>query len=92
MDCYLDEFRPVDEESSHDIPKDIEDKMLNALVYGLIWGIGGCIEELTRFKFDAFFKELLNGENVIETHALDLGEDKQGAYEPTKINVKLGDV
>jgi len=28
----------------------------NALVYGLIWGIGGCIEESTRARFDGFFK------------------------------------
>jgi len=32
------------------------ERMTNALVYGLIWGIGGCIEEGTRGKFDAFFK------------------------------------
>jgi hypothetical protein len=50
--------------------------MINALSYGLIWGIGGCIEELTRNRFDAFFKELIAGEDVITNHALDLGEDK----------------
>jgi len=92
IDCYLDEFKPHEEDTSYEQPKDIEDKMLNALVYGIIWGVGGCIEELTRGKFDAFMKELLTGEDVITNYCLDLGEDKQGVYEPQKINVKLGDI
>jgi hypothetical protein len=57
MDCYLNEFKPPEEDpEDFEQPKDMGDKMLNALVYGLIWGIGGCVEELTRHKFDAFFK------------------------------------
>jgi dynein heavy chain len=57
----------------------------------LIWGIGGCIEETTRGKFDAFFKQLLNGEDVMTEHTLDLGEEKNSTYEPMKIDVKMGD-
>jgi len=57
MDCYLNAFKPPEEDpEDFEQPKDIMDKMTNALVYGLIWVIGGCIEESTRMKFDAFFK------------------------------------
>lgn len=68
------------------------DKMVNSLVYGLIWGVGGCIDELTRFKFDAFFKQLIAGEDVMTEHSLDLGDEKNSTYEPMKIDVKLGEI
>ena len=93
IDCYMTEYKPdgVDAEEI-DIPSNIDDRLLNAFVYAIIWGIGGCIEEMTRNKFNSFFKELLAGDDVITAHALDLGEDKQGKYEAQKINVKIGDV
>jgi hypothetical protein len=59
IDCYLNEFKPPDDLESDDefeVPRDIGDKMTNALIYGMIWGVGGCIEEATRPRFDEFFK------------------------------------
>ena len=42
-------------------------------------------------RFDAFFNELLIGENIIELHQLDLGAEKEGIYEPVNFNIKFGD-
>jgi len=94
MDCYLDQFKPgpEDEPENFEQPKDMWDRIINSLVYGLIWGIGGCIEELTRGKFDAMFKQLLAGEDVMTEYSIDLGEEKNASYEPTKIDVKLGEI
>ena len=93
IDCYMEQYKPKgDDADGIEIPKDIDDRLVNSLMYATIWGIGGCIEELTRYKFDAFLKELISGEDVITNHALDLGEDKQGVYEAQKINIKLPDV
>lgn len=50
MAMHLPKF--ADEEIK--IPNDIEEKLINALLYAAIWGIGGCIDETTRSKFDAF--------------------------------------
>lgn len=93
IDCYMAEYKPesVDAEEI-EIPKDIEDRLVNALLYAAIWGIGGCVEELTRNRFDSFFKEVIAGDDVITNHALDLGEDKQGIYETPQIKVKMGDI
>ena len=89
IECYVKPYRKVfaDQEDIK-IPNDIDDKMINALLYGTIWGIGGCIDELTREKFDVFMQELILGENVIEKYAIDLGDAKQ---EPMKIPNKMND-
>jgi dynein heavy chain len=62
--------------------------LINALIYGTIWGIGGCIDETTRANFDVFFQDLLIGENVIEKYKVDLGEKK---YDAMKIPNKMGE-
>jgi hypothetical protein len=46
--------KPKTEEEELDMPKDIEDKLYNALIYSAIWGIGGCLDENTRSRFDIF--------------------------------------
>jgi dynein heavy chain len=93
IDCYMKPYKPLGGDAEEvEIPKDIDDRLINSLIYATIWGIGGCIEESTRAKFDLFLKELISGEDVIINHALDLGEDKQGAYEAQKINIKFPDV
>ena len=68
------------------------ERMTNALIYGLIWGIGGCIDELTRSKFDVMFKSLIAGEDVMTEYAIDLGEELNSTYTPMKIDVKLGEI
>jgi dynein heavy chain len=96
--CYIDQFRPKeteeDEEVEHVLPKDIDDKLYNALLYSLIWGIGGIVDENGRIKFDEFLNKLIAGEEVIEAYNLDLGQDdnnERKVYEPMKLNNKLGE-
>lgn len=33
-----------------------------ALILGLYWGLGGCLDEISKIKFDSFFKSLYTGE------------------------------
>ena len=55
IDTYMEEFKPKgDDDDEVEIPKDIEDRLMNALLYATIWGIGGCLEENTRPRFDLF--------------------------------------
>lgn len=64
------------------------------MLYALIWGIGGIIDEVGRPKFDEFLNKLINGEEVIEAYDLDLGLDDVGerkVYEPMKLYNKLGE-
>jgi hypothetical protein len=42
-------------------------------LYGLIWGIGGIVDENGRKKFNEFLQKVIAGDEVIETHNLDLG-------------------
>ncbi|CAB3363479.1 Hypothetical predicted protein [Cloeon dipterum] len=35
----------------------------NALIFSLIWGLGSCLTDEGRTKFDVFFRNLINGEN-----------------------------
>jgi dynein heavy chain len=91
VDCYMAPYKPNEADGEDaEIPKDIEDKLINALVYGFIYGMGGCIDENTRGRFDAFFLDLINGENTQEKYKIDLGKGVE--LEPMKIPHKLGEV
>ena len=91
IDCYMDEFKPRgDDDEEVEIPKDIEDRLTNALVYAAIWGIGGCLEENPRPKFDVFLQDLINGEDCVTKYELDLGPDCK-YEEGQKIPNKLGE-
>lgn len=90
IQCYVQVYIP----KTHDgdkppIPGDIDDKLINALVYSTIWGLGGCIEEGTRPKFDEFLQDLLLGTNMVEKFNLDMGPDYK--VEPMKVPNKIGD-
>jgi dynein heavy chain, axonemal len=89
IECYVKPYKKVfaDQEDIK-IPGDIDDKMLNALIFATIWGIGGCIDEFTREKFDEFFQEVIVGENVIDKYKLDMGEQRQ---DPMKVPNKMGE-
>jgi len=92
IDCYMAAFRPKFADSEKiEIPGDIEDKLYNILIYTTIWGVGGCLDEFTRSKFDAFFKELINGDDVITKYNIDLGKDTKEKYPIVKIPNKLSD-
>ena len=72
--CYVQIYIPKTHDGERPpIPGDIDDKLINALIYSTIWGIGGCIEEGTRAKFDEFLQDLLIGTNMVEKHNLDMG-------------------
>jgi hypothetical protein len=52
IECYVNIHKPKSEEEQLNLPNDIEDKLYNALLYSAIWGIGGCLDEHTRGRFD----------------------------------------
>lgn len=90
IDCYMTQFKPNETDGEEaEIPKDIDDRLINALVYAGIWGIGGSLEETTRPKFDLFYQDLINGEDVITKYDLDLGPDH--GYEAMKIPNKINE-
>jgi len=87
IQCYMAPFQPNESDGEEvKMPSDIEDKILNALVFASIWGIGGALEETTRPRFDAMLQEMLNGEDIVVKHNLDMGEK---APDITKIPNKL---
>ena len=87
IECYINVHKPKNEEEVLEMPKDIEDKLYSALVYSAIWGIGGCLDENTRSRFDVFLQEVINGDNVIDKYELDF--DKH--IDTLKIPAKIGD-
>lgn len=91
IETYMEEFKPkfTDQEEIQ-IPNDIEDRCMNALLFGIIWGIGGVLDEFTRSKFDNFLKEMIDGEDVRVKYELDMGPDAEKNYPLTKIPNKLG--
>lgn len=89
IETYIMQHKPKPEDEDHKMPENIEDRLNNALVFASIWGIGGCIEETTRSKFDTMFQELLIGEDVVAKFEIDMGKDY--TEEPMKIPNKLGD-
>lgn len=55
IDCYVAPFKPIGTDGEEvKIPNDIEDKLINALLFSAIWGIGGCLDEFTRSNYDLF--------------------------------------
>jgi hypothetical protein len=87
IDCYMAEYRPnVHDDDEIEIPKDIEDKLVNALVYATIWGIGGIIEESTRRKFDAYFQDMIKNEDVVAKYNIDMTGKE---YETKELKTKI---
>lgn len=62
--------------------------MENALVFALIWGIGGSVDEFTREKWNTMVNELIMGEDVKEKYKL---IDLSAEWEPMTIPCKLPD-
>ena len=60
---------------------------MNALVFAFIWGIGAQIDEDTRSKYDLFLQDIINGEDIMEKHGVDL---KEKYPEPIKFKTVLG--
>lgn len=91
IETYMEEYKPkfTDQEEIQ-MPNDIEEKINNALLFGIIWGVGGVLDEFTRPKFDIFMKELIDGEDVRVKYNLDMGADAEKNYPLTKIPNKIG--
>jgi len=76
IECYVEAFKPKHHDADEiKIPTDIEDKLINVLIYAAIWGIGGALDEHTSSKYDVFLQELISGEDVREKYNLDMGPD-----------------
>jgi hypothetical protein len=55
LDCFIAEYKPKHSDGAEiEIPADMEEKLINALIFATIWGIGGCLDEFTRASFDTF--------------------------------------
>jgi hypothetical protein len=65
-------------------PKEAEEICFNALLFGIVWGIGAQLEETSRPKFDQLVQEILSQENVILKYEIDIEQ-----AEPKKFPVKL---
>jgi len=89
VSTFMNQHKPKNEEEEHVIPENIEERLINSLVFGCIWGIGGVIDESTRMNFDKMFQELIAGEDVVATYEIDLGPTWSTA--PMKIPNKLTD-
>jgi dynein heavy chain len=96
IDCFLEEYRHLiqDEEESPvksepkeiNLPKDIEEQLLNIMLFSIIWGFGGVTDETTRSKFVEFFKKLLEGDDVKFIFKL---LDTPDSWEPKRYDFRL---
>jgi dynein heavy chain len=82
FDTFVREYQG---EEAKPIPTNIEDILMNAVVFSAIWGVGGQIEETSRPKFDKFLLELISGEDVQERYKIDVPK-----VPPMKIPNKIG--
>ena len=74
LDCFLDEYRKMTQDEDESpvksepkevaLPKDLDEQLLNMMLFSLVWGFGGVTDETTRGKFVEFVKKLLDGDDV----------------------------
>jgi len=50
FDCYVYDWKQEDAK----IPREAEEMCVNAVLFALIWSIGGALDEITRPRFDTF--------------------------------------
>jgi dynein heavy chain len=77
------------QEEGATIPNDAEEKMLNSLIFAMLWSIGGQSDEHTRASYDVFIQELIAGEDIVEKYSLDPKGDGYPDYEMHKISNKF---
>ena len=68
---FIDEFIEHENEKVK-VPKEIDDYLINFIVFAIVWSYGGCLEETTRKKFHLFVMDILAGKNIAEEYKLDL--------------------
>jgi hypothetical protein len=85
-------YKPIGTDGEQvNIPQDIDEKLINSLIFAAIWGIGGCLNEHTSGKYDVFLAELISGVDVITQYNLDMGPDFENKYPVMKIPNKIGE-
>lgn len=49
IETFVTVYRPKHTDGDEiEIPGDMEEKLVNVLIFAAIWGIGGCLDEFTR--------------------------------------------
>lgn len=89
FNTYLLPYKEVEGEEKPVIPKDIEEYIINFLLFAVIWSYGAALEESVRSKFKSLIFEIVAGENVAEKYKLDL--ELKLEYKPLSGAVKLND-
>mmetsp|Transcript_20678 Transcript_20678/g.31626 ORF Transcript_20678/g.31626 Transcript_20678/m.31626 type:complete len:194 (+) Transcript_20678:1711-2292(+) len=75
IQCYMAPYKPNETDGEEaKVPNDIEDKLMNALLFASIWGIGGAMDEFTRPRFSQMLQEMLNGEDIVAKYQIDMGD------------------
>lgn len=87
FDTFVRGWKPTEADEPSKIPGNVEDVCFNALVFSFIWGIGAQIDEETRNKYDLFLQDVINGEDVMEKHGVEL---KEKYPDPFKFKTVLG--
>jgi dynein heavy chain len=72
FDLFVMDYKKRDGHETLDIPGNIEDICMNAIIFAAIWGVGGQLNEHTRPIFDVYLKKLIAGENVQEEYKIDV--------------------
>lgn len=67
MDDYID----TDKEKLK-IPKEINDTLINYIIFSLIWSFGGCLEEGSRKKFNSLIYDMIAGKDIASEYKIDL--------------------
>ena len=79
LDCFIERPKineheetdsPVKQRTDFSIPKNLEESVLNWIIFSAIWALGGCLDENSRLKFSEFFTDLLEGVNLKEKYSL----------------------
>ena len=82
------EYKEIENEKK--IPKEIEEIILNSILFSVIWSIGSGLDEFTRPKFDSFLQEMIFGEDVATKYKLDIVSEVT-PWKMQKFNHKLGE-
>jgi hypothetical protein len=53
------------------LPKKVNQKINNQILYSLIWSIGAIQEESSRAKFSEYIKDIISGKDVVKNFGLE---------------------
>lgn len=63
MRTWLEEF----DKEGVKLPKEIDEFLMNMVLFSVVWGLGGGLEEGSRKKFNVFLQKLISGDAEIHT-------------------------